>query len=55
MIHAHQGLVSETGEVPVKVVIVLGANVLCEVVAGDQEIGFEEDADGVIEGGPSRK
>ncbi len=53
--HGHQGLVSETGEVPVEVVIMLGANVLCEVVAGDQEIGFKEDADGVIEGGPSHK
>ncbi len=53
--HGHQGLVSETGEVPVKVVIMLGANVLCEVLAGDQEIGFKEDADEVVEDGPSRK
>ena len=46
---------SETGEVPVEVVIMLGANVLRETVARDQEIGFKEDADGVVEGGPSRK
>jgi hypothetical protein len=53
--HGHHGLVSETGEIPVKVLIVLGVDVLCEVVAWYQEIGFEEDADGVVEGGPSRK
>ena len=46
---------SETGEVPVELVIVLGANILREVVAGDQEIGFKEDANGVIKGGPLRK
>jgi hypothetical protein len=47
--------VSETGEIPVEVLVVLGADVLGEVVAGDQEVGFEEDANGVVEGGPSRK
>jgi hypothetical protein len=46
---------SETGEVSVEVLMVLGAHVLREVVARYQEIGFEEDADGVVEGGPSRK
>jgi hypothetical protein len=47
--------VSETGEVPVKILIVFGADVLGEVAARHQEVGFEEDANGVIEGGPSRK
>jgi len=47
--------VSETGEVPVKILIVFGADVLGEVVARHQEVGFEEDANGVIEGGPSRE
>jgi hypothetical protein len=46
---------SETGEIPVKVLIMFGADVLGEVVARDQEVGFEEDADGVIKSGPSRK
>jgi len=50
--HGHHGLVSETREVPVEVLIVFGADVLGEVVARHQEEGFEEDADGVIEGGP---
>ncbi len=53
--HGHHGLVSETGEIPIKVLVVLGGDVLGEVVARDQEVGFEDDADGVIEGGPSRK
>ena len=46
---------SETGEVPVEVLILFGANVLGEIAARHQEVGFEEDADGVVEGGPSRK
>jgi hypothetical protein len=46
--HGHHGLVSETGEIPVKVLIVFGANVFGEVVARHQEVGFEEDADGVV-------
>ncbi len=53
--HGHHGLVSETRDIPVKVLVLLGANVLGEVVARDQEVGFEEDADGVVEGGSSRK
>ncbi len=53
--HGHHGLVSETGEIPIEVLIVLGADVLREVVAWYQEIGFKEDANGVVEGGPSRK
>jgi hypothetical protein len=53
--HGHHGFVSEAGEVSVKILIVLGAHVIREVVAWDQEVSFEEDADGVVEGGPSRK
>jgi len=47
--------VSETGEVPVEVLIVFGTDVLGEVVARHQDVGFEEDAGGVVEGGPSRE
>ncbi len=46
---------SETGEVPVKILIVFGVDVLGEVVARHQEVGLKEDADGVVEGGPSRE
>ena len=56
--HGHHGLVSETGEVPVEVLIVFGANVLGEVVAiamHQEVLGFEEDANGVVEGGLSHK
>jgi len=51
--HGHHGLLSETGEVPVEVLIMFGADAIGEVVARHQEVGFEEDADGVVEGGPS--
>jgi len=34
---------------------VFGADVLGEVVASHQVVSFEEDADGVVEGGPSCK
>ena len=46
---------SETRKVSIKVLIVLGADVLGEVVARHQEVSFEEYADGVVEGGPSHK
>ncbi len=49
---------SETGEVPVEVLIVFGANVLGEVVAiarHQEVLSFEEDANGVVEGGLSHK
>ena len=46
---------SETGEVPVEVLIMFGADVLGEIVARHQEVVFKEDADGVVKGGPSRK
>ena len=46
---------SETREIPVEVLIVFGADVLGEVVARHQDVGFEEDANGVVEGGPSRE
>ena len=46
---------SETGEVPIEVLIVFGTDVLGKVVARHQEVGFEEDADGVVEGGPSHE
>jgi hypothetical protein len=32
-----------------------GWSMPCGDVAGDQEIGVEENADGVVKGGPSRK
>ncbi len=43
---------SETGEIPIKILIVFGADVLGEVVARHQEVGFEEDANGVVEVAP---
>ena len=53
--HGHHGLVSKTGKVTVEVLIVLGTDVLGEVVARHQEVGVEEDADRIVEGGPSRE
>ena len=53
--HGHHGFVSKTGEITVEVLIVLGTDVLGKVVARHQEVGVEEDADGIVEGGPSRE
>ncbi len=38
---------------PVKVVIVLSLHVGCKVVAGDDGVGLKNDANGVVDGGPS--
>jgi hypothetical protein len=41
------------GKFSVKVVIMLPLHVSCEVVAGDDGVGFKYDANGIIDGGPS--
>jgi hypothetical protein len=41
------------GRFPIEVVVMLPLHVGREVVAGDNGIGFKNDADGVVDGGPS--
>jgi hypothetical protein len=40
------------GKFPVKVVIMLPLHIGCEVVAGDDGVGFKNDANGIVDGGP---
>ncbi len=41
------------GKFSVEVVVMLPLHVSCEVVAGDDRVGFENDANGIVNGGPS--
>jgi hypothetical protein len=41
------------GKFSVEVVVMLPLHVSCEVVAGDDGVGFKNDADGIVDGGPS--
>ncbi len=41
------------GKFSVKVVLMLPLHVSCEVVAGDDGVSFKDDANGIIDGGPS--
>jgi hypothetical protein len=43
-------LMGESGNFAIKVVFMLAANSGPEVVAGNQEISIEEDANGVVDG-----
>ena len=41
------------GKFSVEVVVMLPLHVSREVVAGDNGVGFENDANGIVDGGPS--
>ncbi len=41
------------GKFPIEVVVMLPLHIGCEVVAGDYEVGFKNDANGIVDGGPS--
>jgi hypothetical protein len=41
------------GKFPVKVVIMLPLHIGCEVVAGDYGVGFKNDANRIVNDGPS--
>ncbi len=47
----HEVFVGDSGESPIKVIFMLLLDVLFEVVAWDNGIGVEEDANGVVNGG----
>ncbi len=41
------------GKFPIEVVIVLSLHVGCKVVAGDDGVGLKNDANEIVNGGPS--
>ena len=48
----HESIVGDLGKFFVKVVLVLMFHVRGEIVAWHGRVGFEDDADGIINGGP---
>ncbi len=47
----HEGLVGHSSELPIKPIIMVAADVLLEVVAGDDTVGIKQEPNRIVNGG----
>ncbi len=48
----HEGFIGHSSELPIKPIIMVAANVLFLVVAGDNTVGIEQEPDRIVNSGP---